>query len=108
MTIHKAKGLEFKIVIIPFCNWSLDHEPWQNSNILWCKTKENPLISFPFVPVNYSSSLNHTMFSDEYQKERMLSYVDNLNLLYVAFTRAKRRTLCFLFAAEGSGEHFRD
>ena len=30
LTIHKSKGLEFKIVILPFLSWNLDHIP-QNS-----------------------------------------------------------------------------
>ena len=34
LTIHKAKGLQFKYVIIPFCSWNMDHDPFQAPN-LW-------------------------------------------------------------------------
>lgn len=44
MTIHKSKGLEFKAVIIPFCDWEIDHNP-HHENILWCNQKE-PLDDF--------------------------------------------------------------
>jgi len=89
MTVHKAKGLEFKIVIIPFCDWHLDHEQRNIINVLWCETKTKPFDFLPFVPVNYSSKLSETYFDREYQTERIHAFVDNLNLLYVAFTRAK-------------------
>ena len=39
-------------------------------------------------PLNYSSRLKDSYFSEEYHEERVKSYVDNLNLLYVALTRA--------------------
>ena len=88
LTIHKAKGLEFKAVIIPFCNWEIttDHK---KANILWCDTKGTPFERLPTVPVKFSSKMAHTLFSPAYFQERMKGYMDNLNLMYVAFTRAK-------------------
>ncbi len=88
LTIHKAKGLEFKAVIVPFCNWEIttDH---QKSNILWCHTEGTPFERIPTVPVKLSSKMKHTLFSEAFYQERMNGYMDNLNLLYVAFTRAK-------------------
>ncbi|MEO8470842.1 MAG: UvrD-helicase domain-containing protein [Chryseolinea sp.] len=86
LTIHKSKGLQFKYVIIPFCAWSLDHDPWK-SPTLWAITDETPFDSAGFVPIKYSSTLENTYFSDYYSTERTRSYLDNLNLLYVALTR---------------------
>lgn len=88
LTIHKAKGLEFKAVIIPFCNWEITTDQ-QKSNILWCETAETPLPRIPIVPVRYSGQLKHTLFSVAYSRERMKGYMDSLNMMYVAFTRAK-------------------
>ena len=86
-TIHKAKGLEFPVVIIPFCNW--DIQPSSSmKNILWCKTPAYPFDYLPFVPVNYGSGLANTYFSRDYFSEMLHSFVDSLNLSYVAFTRA--------------------
>ena len=42
MTIHKSKGLEFPVVIIPFLDWELDHNA-NNANILWCKGENTSL-----------------------------------------------------------------
>jgi len=85
LTIHKAKGLQFRIVLIPYCNWKLDHE---KSVILWCHPAKEPFKALPVVPVNYSSRLTETIFNEQYYEERFRIHVDNLNLLYVAFTRA--------------------
>ncbi|MFH2141196.1 MAG: UvrD-helicase domain-containing protein [Bacteroidota bacterium] len=87
ITVHKAKGLEFKVVIIPFCDWYLNHDPHIN-NILWCKTNKHPFDALPIIPVNYSSNLRNTIFKNDYISEKLDAYIDNLNLMYVAFTRA--------------------
>ena len=88
LTIHKAKGLEFKAVIVPFCNWEITTDQRKN-NILWCKTTGTSMDRIPIVPVRFSARMQHTLFSKEYFRERMRGYMDSLNLMYVAFTRAK-------------------
>jgi ATP-dependent helicase/nuclease subunit A len=87
MTFHSAKGLEFKVVIMPFADWDFMKTGW-NSNIIWCKTDMEPFNKFELLPVNLSMGLQNTIFSHDYFHEKTLSLVDNLNLLYVAFTRA--------------------
>jgi ATP-dependent exoDNAse (exonuclease V) beta subunit len=94
MTIHKAKGLQFPIVIIPYCHWSFDHRGL-NAKILWCKPEESPFNQFSLLPVKYSSALSDTYFEKEYQAERFRVYVDHLNLMYVAFTRAMEGLFIF-------------
>ena len=89
MTIHQSKGLEFKAVIMPFCDWSLDNNDSQHANILWCRPRSAPFDRLPLVPVRYSSRLEKTIYAYDYFNEEMHSYIDNLNLAYVAFTRAK-------------------
>lgn len=88
LTVHKSKGLQFKYVIIPFCSWELDHGFGRNPN-LWVKAQEVPFDKAGYLPVKYSSILDETLFADYYQEERSRSYLDNLNLLYVALTRAE-------------------
>jgi ATP-dependent exoDNAse (exonuclease V) beta subunit len=88
MTIHKAKGLQFPAVIIPYCNWNLDHSPRQ-IEILWCTPRVPPFNQMNLIPVRYSPKLEETVFMDEYLLERFRIHVDNLNLLYVALTRAQ-------------------
>lgn len=94
MTIHKSKGLEFKNVIVPFCNWNLDHN-WPNTPIIWCNSNVPPFSQLEFLPLRYSSELKDTVFSSNYYLEKAQSYVDNLNLLYVAFTRSSDNLFAF-------------
>jgi len=86
LTIHKAKGLEFKVVLIPFLDWKVIDG--SKKNILWCVPGEPPFDRAPLVPVNFSSKLAGTLFDGEYYREYFSLQVDNLNLVYVAFTRA--------------------
>lgn len=88
MTVHKSKGLEFKAVLIPFLNWKTS--PAGNQlPILWCRSETAPFNRFPLLPVKAKSELANTLFKKEYIEETANSYIDTLNLLYVAFTRAK-------------------
>ena len=88
MTIHKSKGLEFKAVLIPFCDWKLDHDATK-ANFLWCKTTNEPYNEIGYMPVKYSSSLASSYFAQDYFDEMIKAHIDNLNLLYVALTRAE-------------------
>ncbi len=87
MTIHKSKGLEFKVVIIPFCDWELNHPPYA-TNFIWSKPTEAPFDRLPIVPLRYSKNLASTYYAADYFEEKMNAYIDNLNVAYVAFTRA--------------------
>jgi ATP-dependent helicase/nuclease subunit A len=89
ITIHKAKGLQFKYVIIPFCNWCLDHEK-QKGPILWAKSSHALFKDKGYLPVQYEKAMEQSCFADEFREERIRAYLDNLNLLYVALTRAEQ------------------
>lgn len=91
MTIHKSKGLQFGAVILPFVNWKF--EPRSGRDILWCKPDVAPFNDLGVVPVLYSNRLASTIFKQDYLEEKLYSYIDNLNLLYVAFTRPKHRLI---------------
>jgi len=86
MTIHKSKGLEFDAVIIPFCDWQLS----KYGKTLWCKPDVAPFSDMKILPLKFEASLSKTIFVMDYLHEKIMSYIDNLNLLYVAFTRAKK------------------
>lgn len=88
LTVHKSKGLQFRYVIIPFCSWGLDHENFQ-APMMWVKAEHEPFDRLGYVPIKYSSSLTQTLFAKDYAEERTRAYLDNLNLLYVALTRAE-------------------
>ena len=86
ISIHKSKGLEFDHVFIPFCDWQLEQ-----GHILWCQPHETPFDALPLAPVDYSQKqLLGTIYEADYHHEHLQNVVDNLNLLYVAFTRASK------------------
>lgn len=96
MTIHKSKGLDFKAVIIPFCDWKLDAKSGFNKNIIWCEPHDEPFSELPLIPVEYTSKLGQSVFAPDYYDELMHQFIDNLNVAYVAFTRAVSELHCFL------------
>jgi len=85
LSIHKAKGLEYKSVIVPFCEWDMDAD---QRTFLWCEPDQQPFNEIPLLPITYGKEAKASLFQTYTHDEQMRSYVDNLNLLYVAFTRA--------------------
>jgi ATP-dependent exoDNAse (exonuclease V) beta subunit len=89
MTIHKSKGLQFHTVIIPYCDWSLNPKP---NTTVWCGPKDG-LYDLELLPAAYASAMAETVFAPEYQEETAQSWMDNLNILYVGFTRAEQNLI---------------
>ncbi len=85
-SIHKAKGLEYKAVILPYCNWSLS--PKANSTV-WARC-DGEFEKLGYMPVSYKNSMAESVFAPDYYREKVLTAVDNLNTLYVALTRAEK------------------
>ena len=84
LTIHKSKGLEFDNVIIPYADWRLEMP-----DVLWCQPQEEPFNALPLAPIDYNGKqMRGTIYEHDYLDEHLQNTVDNLNLLYVAFTRA--------------------
>ncbi len=92
MTIHRAKGLQFPVVIIPFADWRLLPK---TGELLWMATENTPFSELGTVVVSSSAQLKETFFSEEYETEINQTIIDNLNLLYVAFTRAEEKLFVF-------------
>lgn len=86
LSIHKSKGLEFHTVFLPFCDWKLENE---RASYLWCSPQESPFNELQLLPINYGTDMNESIYHQDYLKEKLQLWVDNLNLLYVAFTRPK-------------------
>jgi ATP-dependent helicase/nuclease subunit A len=105
ITIHRAKGLQFKYVIIPFLDWELGHG--NKSPMLWVKANHSLFGQAGFIPVKYSKVLESTYFKDYYAEETKRVYIDNLNVLYVAFTRAEEGMIALAPASTGSGNEMK-
>ena len=97
ITIHKSKGLEFDNVIMPFCDW-----PLEKTNLIWCQLEDEdvPFNRLPIIPIDFSRSMLDTVYENDYQHEHLQNVVDNLNLLYVGFTRAGKNL--FVFGKRGN------
>ncbi|HCP59282.1 MAG TPA: DNA helicase UvrD, partial [Alistipes obesi] len=48
MTVHKAKGLEKKVVLIPYCNWPLDPKTGGGANnVVWAAPRTEQVETAP-------------------------------------------------------------
>ena len=104
MTIHKSKGLEFDAVIIPYFKLSLEPQG-RRRPLIWSDAASEALDFDGLLSAEYSSKLKDTLFEEEYLKEKLCCFVDNLNLAYVAFTRAKRELIVIADAETDNPEN---
>ena len=87
MTIHKAKGLEFPIVIFPYADQSLGLSKDAKA---WLKVNKDLYAGFEdlLMPVGrYLTGLGDAA-EQLYEEEKQRAFFDNINLLYVTTTRA--------------------
>ncbi|HEU0137557.1 MAG TPA: UvrD-helicase domain-containing protein [Flavobacterium sp.] len=89
LTIHKSKGLEFPVVIMPFAEEDYGRKP---KDKLWLEG-EDEIVDLPKVLVDNSSAVEN--FGDKpslvYQQKKQEDLLDNVNVLYVALTRAEEQ-----------------
>ena len=90
MTVHKSKGLDFPYVIFP----SLGSVGFFAHGARWAKPDvegtELEDVADGVYDVHLSSKSVDTLFEERYKEEMLMQYVDNINILYVAFTRAAK------------------
>lgn len=86
ITIHKSKGLAFKVVMVPFCNWDINGK---TNSIFWVPAANTPYEELNRIPLKYNSSLAQSSVAIPYFEELLYNNMDALNMLYVATTRTK-------------------
>ena len=91
LTIHKSKGLQFHTVLLPFCDWAIERD--RSDDLLWCEPAEAPYDELPLVPVPTRAMARDSIYAADYEHEHFQRRIENLNLLYVAFTRAEKNLL---------------
>ncbi len=103
MSIHKSKGLEFNVVIYPYAITKIGRN--NNSNSIWLTPGElgiNPIPNIGKIQVSINDNFAELSLQSKaiYEDEMNRLMLDDLNLLYVTFTRAKQR-LYILAAKNG-------
>lgn len=85
MTIHKSKGLEFPVVIMPFADWSV--KP-RGTSQLWVEWEDNPIApDLSTMILSMRKEMANGIFAENYKKEWSLNFIDAINNLYVGLTR---------------------
>ncbi len=87
MTVHKSKGLEFRVVIFPFA----EDKQRNTKDMLWIDLEDKELPSLTTALLSLNKQLEDTRFSENYKNETEKSKLDLINLLYVALTRPSER-----------------
>lgn len=82
LTIHASKGLEFPVVIFPFADWSVD-----KPEDIFINTSDK-VDGLPAALVKTGGKIKNTDYRSEGEEEEQRRDLDNLNMLYVACTRA--------------------
>lgn len=108
LTIHKAKGLAGHTVLIPFAGFSFVKNG--RDGMIWCNPKDMSddsevkaqLSNLGLIPIKTAASkkVKNSDFKCFYDKELKQMTIDELNSLYVAFTRAKENM--FIWSKEPS------
>ena len=92
MTIHKAKGLEFKVVMYPYADTNLKSSFTQSEIWIQCAdnlyTKDIPYLDAFLLKLS-KEKLTGTVFENLVETENNKTMLDNLDIMYVAMTRAK-------------------
>jgi ATP-dependent exoDNAse (exonuclease V) beta subunit len=87
LTVHKSKGLEYDHVIVPVAG-TYGKEKGRKSNSLWCVPSGEPFNEIPLAAIDKVQKMQESIYRSDYDTEAMMETVDNLNTMYVAFTRA--------------------
>ncbi len=107
-TIHKSKGIEYGCVIIPFADWSFVEDSGMNLHIDWYRSKPLFGVNEELIPRYFAmekkSALRDSSFAYDYEEANRRQRIDNINLTYVAFTRAVKELVVVAKTTESASE----
>lgn len=86
ITIHKSKGLAFRAVFVPFCNWEIKGK---TNSTFWVSSEDTVYKELRGIPLKYNEALADSSIAKAYYEELLYNNMDALNMLYVATTRSK-------------------
>ena len=92
LTVHASKGLQAQTLFVPFCMWT--KEAGRHPQKIWCEIADDgegqkAQGERDFVPVQDGAEMANSAYEAEYEAEHLNMRIDNLNMLYVALTRAE-------------------
>lgn len=83
LTVHASKGLQSQTLFVPFCTWT--KEAGRHQPKIWCKADGEK----DFVPIQDGTEMELSNYAPYREEEHLNMRIDNLNMLYVALTRAE-------------------
>lgn len=100
MTIHKAKGLQFPVVIYAFATEKkMNTKEW-----LWADLQKEEVPGLPAVILKSEKDLAKTDYAGLLETEERKSMLDLVNILYVAMTRPEERLYVLTKPGSQNGE----
>ena len=94
ITVHKAKGLEYACVIVPYIDWNFKDEV-ESHHMEWrwvapVGIDPGDYTLPPYLPVDVSKRMENTVYAPLLTRYYEMVKMDHINTVYVAFTRASR------------------
>ena len=83
LTIHKSKGLQFPIVIIPYADLTINSRGIKH----WAPMSEPAFPELKYALLNHGAVMSTSAFAPIHAEEGRKATLDQLNMMYVAFTR---------------------
>ncbi len=83
LTVHASKGLQSQTLFVPFCTWT--KEAGRHQPKIWCPADGEK----DFVPIQDGTEMELSNYAPYREEEHLNMRIDNLNMLYVALTRAE-------------------
>lgn len=87
LTVHASKGLQAQTLFVPFCMWT--KEAGRHPQKVWCEVAPALEAGEDFVPIQDGNEMAESAYRAAYDEEHENMRIDNLNMLYVALTRAE-------------------
>ncbi|WP_438968593.1 UvrD-helicase domain-containing protein [Nonlabens sp.] len=105
MTIHKSKGLEFPVVIVPHCDKKLDDA---RNPTGWVPVDEQDYEGFDqvFIGLKKENEFYPGVAPEVYERHLGKAQMDQINTLYVAFTRAREQLYVSAIESEGKTPNY--
>jgi ATP-dependent exoDNAse (exonuclease V) beta subunit len=87
LTVHASKGLQAQTLFVPFCMWT--KEAGRHAEKIWCEMAPELQNGEDYVPIRDGNEMADSAYATEHAAEHLNMRIDNLNMLYVALTRAE-------------------